>query len=50
MCEELCLVFIVCNGVDHVVHRFEILAEYVGGTCLIVAAVERMIQEAISST
>ncbi|KAL4578690.1 hypothetical protein LXL04_014819 [Taraxacum kok-saghyz] len=50
LCEELCLVYILCNGVDHVVHRFEILAECVGGTCLIIASVLRMIWEAISST
>ena len=45
LCEELCLVFFLCNGVAHVVYRFEIPAECVGGTCLIVAAVLRMIRE-----
>ena len=50
LCVVLCVVFILCNGVDHVVHRFEILVEYVRGTFLIVAAVLRMIREAISTT
>ncbi|KAL4563374.1 hypothetical protein LXL04_027415 [Taraxacum kok-saghyz] len=34
---------------DYVVHRFEIVAECVGGTCLMVAAMLRMIREAISN-
>ena len=42
LCEELCLVFILCNGVYHLVRRLKILAECVGGECLIVAAVLQM--------
>ena len=50
LCDELCLIFIRCNGVDHVVHRFGIPAECVGGTRLIVAVVSMTIEQVISST